>query len=187
MSATPSNITQAMQKWVESFIVKYNICPFARPELEANAIRYVVLQQNRIDPLLDAIEAECRFLDAHPEVATTLLMPIAGFDDFDHYLDLVDLVQQSVIDPAFEGVYQIATFHPDYCFEGSDESDPANYTNRAPYPTIHLIREAAITKALQSYDSPESIPERNIAFAHRRGRQKMAQLLQACYPQHEEK
>jgi hypothetical protein len=63
----------------------------------------------------------------------------------------------------------LAHFHPDYCFDGEPQDDPANYTNRSPYPTLHLLREASIEEALKSYDDPESIPERNIAFARRKG------------------
>lgn len=174
------HIIDSTALWVKNVIVKYNICPFARPELDNNSIRYIVLDQTRIDPLLDAIEAECRYLDTHPKVATTLVMLAKGFDDFNDYLDLLDLTQQSVIDPQYEGTYQLASFHPDYCFADSNEDDPSNYTNRAPYPTIHLIREASITVALEEYDEPESIPERNIAFARRKGAKKMAQLLAQC-------
>lgn len=181
MSPSQQTVINAMRKWVESFIVKFNICPFAKPEVETDGIRYVVVDEHRIDPLLDNIEQECRYLDAHPEVATTLVMPMNGFSDFERYLDLIDLVQHSVIDGQYEGVYQIATFHPDYCFADSEMDDPANYTNRAPYPAIHLIREDSITAALADFESPESIPERNIAFTRRRGQETLQQILKKCH------
>ena len=77
----------------------------------------------------------------------------------------------------YEGVYQLASFHPDYCFADSDEDDPANYTNRSPYPMLHLIREASIERALASYKNPENIPETNIKLARELGLDKMQSLL----------
>lgn len=181
MSVSQQSIIAAMKKWVAQFIVKYNICPFAKAELQSDTIRYIVLDEQRIDPLLDAIETECQYLDQHPDVATTLVMVTGRFADFDCYLDLVDLTQQSVIDPKYQGVYQLASFHPQYVFADADENDPANFTNRAPYPTLHLIREESITKALSSFGSPEKIYQRNIDFARRKGAKKMAQWLAETY------
>lgn len=170
----------ATRQWIDTVIVKYNFCPFARKELQANTIAYRVIDSTSFTAIADRLYQECLYLDNHPDTATTLLILADGFADFDHYLDLVDCVQSQIIDPQYEGIYQLASFHPDYCFADSDIDDAANYTNRAPYPTIHLLREADISQALEGYPDPEQIPERNIALARRKGKQTLAQLLVAC-------
>tara|TARA_B110000196_G_scaffold202846_1_gene173759 strand:- start:370 stop:708 length:339 start_codon:yes stop_codon:yes gene_type:complete len=103
-----------------------------------------------------------------------------GFSDFEDFLDLVDLANALLVAQGFEGKYQIANFHPDYVFADSDETDAANYTNRAPFPTLHLIREASMSEALDSYNEPESIPEHNINLARRKGIDFWQQLLEGC-------
>ena len=85
-----------------------------------------------------------------------------------------------LIEQDYEGIYQLASFHPEYCFAGEDETDAANYTNRSPYPMLHLIREASLEKALQNYPDAELIPERNIALARSKGLAEMKHLLERC-------
>ncbi|MBM7456960.1 hypothetical protein HNR62_002862 [Oceanisphaera litoralis] len=166
--------------WVKQVIMKYNLCPFARREVERASIRYVVVEEHKPKAVLQALLAECRLLDEQPEVETTLVIIPRGFEGFYAYLDLVDLANELLFEQGFEGQYQLASFHPDYCFDGEPQDDAANYTNRSPYPTLHLIREASMEQALASYDDPESIPERNIHFARRKGSDFFARLLAQC-------
>ncbi|MFT4926776.1 MAG: hypothetical protein ACI8WB_002875 [Phenylobacterium sp.] len=175
-----ASIIAATRQWISTVIVKYNFCPFARKELEADTIRYEVVDTPSFNEVVQSVTEQCIWLDNHPDTATTLLMLANGFDDFGVYLDIVDMAQAQVIDPQYQGIYQLASFHPDYCFGDSDEDDAANYTNRAPYPTIHLIREADITLALEDYPAPEQIPQNNIDLARRKGQAKLAALLAAC-------
>lgn len=179
MTMTPEmTITR---QWIKNVIVKYNFCPFARKELEHDSIRYRVIDSASFDAVQAATREECRHLDDHPDTATTLLLLTHGFDDFSVYLDLVETIQRRVIDPQYEGEYQLASFHPDYCFADSDETDAANYTNRAPYPTLHLIREDSISAALENYPDAEQIPQKNITLTRRKGKIKMAELLADCH------
>ncbi|CCQ09504.1 conserved protein of unknown function [Pseudoalteromonas luteoviolacea B = ATCC 29581] len=170
-------IIQAMQNWVSRVIVKYNFCPFARKEVETNTIHYEVCTASNIEDAVLAMIEGCIALDNHPERETTLLMFPNGFNDFDAFLDLVDLANALLAAQGYEGKYQIANFHPDYVFADSEGNDPANYTNRAPYPTLHLIREESMAAALEQYDDPESIPENNIRLARRKGEAFWIQLL----------
>lgn len=163
--------------WVEQLIVKYSICPFARREVERDSIRYVVADVSRVAGVLEQLVIECEYLDKHPDTETTLFIVPTGFEGFLGYLDLIDLANELISQQGYEGVYQLASFHPDYCFDGEPEDDPANYTNRAPYPVIHILREASLERALAAYEEPESIPDRNIAFARRKGRQFFTRLL----------
>lgn len=167
-------------KWVASVIVKYNICPFARAELESQRIHYAVIDNAEATEALMALITECQRLDKEPGIATTLaIFPeiLANFDDF---LDFLVVAEELLLAQGYEGVYQLASFHPDYCFEGEASDDPANYTNRSPYPMLHLIREDAMEKALASYPNPEKIPQRNIEFTRRQGSAKMQALLDNC-------
>ena len=176
----PELIARHSAAWVERFIVKYNICPFARAELEKQAIRYAVIEESAPEQALLALVDECRRLDEMPAIATTLAIFPGLLDDFDDYLDFLAIAEQLLIQQGYEGIYQLASFHPNYCFDGSDEDDAANYTNRAPYPTLHIIREDAMALALSTYLKPEKIPERNIEFTRRMGNEKLQAVLASC-------
>lgn len=173
-------ITQQTDNWVKKVIMKYNICPFARREVERGSIRYLVVEQTKVKLVLKALIEECQYLDAHPEHETSLFILPRGFEGFYTYLDLVDMANDALFDNDYEGVYQLAHFHPDYCFEDEPQDSAANFTNRAPYPTLHIIREASMELALASYTDPESIPERNIAFCERKGSDFFIKLLAEC-------
>jgi uncharacterized protein len=109
-------------------------------------------------------------MNANPGTETSFLILPEGFSDFLAYLDLVGLAEELLENEGFEGIYQVASFHPEYMFEGSPEDDPANYTNRSPYPMLHLLREESIEKALEHYQGdPEEIPGRNVDFAREKG------------------
>ncbi|MEI8668265.1 DUF1415 domain-containing protein [Pseudoalteromonas sp. B131b] len=168
------------REWVSSVIVKYNFCPFARKEVENNCIHYIVSPATSMDDAVMDMLEQCVELDREPERETTLIMFDNGFSDFEDFLDLVDLANALLVAQGFGGKYQIASFHPDYVFADSDETDAANYTNRAPFPTLHLIREASMSEALDSYNEPESIPEHNINLARRKGIDFWQQLLEGC-------
>ncbi|WP_394388177.1 DUF1415 domain-containing protein [Shewanella woodyi] len=168
------------QNWVERMIMKYNICPFARREVERRSIRYAVIDESKMHNVLEALIKECQYLDEHPETETTLFIIPRGFEGFYPYLDLVDIANDLLIDQDYEGVYQLASFHPDYCFEGEPMDEPSNYTNRSPYPTLHIIREVSMELALANYNDPESIPERNITFAQKKGSDFFEKVLAGC-------
>ncbi|MBQ4839126.1 MULTISPECIES: DUF1415 domain-containing protein [Pseudoalteromonas] len=174
------HIINTMKSWVSKVIVKYNFCPFARKEVEQNAIYYHISSAiSHDDAVMDMLE-QCFELNQNPKRETTLMSFSEGFVDFGDFLDLVDLANVMLSAQGFEGTYQIATFHPDYVFADSDEADPANYTNRAPFPTLHLIRESSMAAALEEYDDPESIPDNNIRLARRKGEAFWQQLLASC-------
>lgn len=173
-------IIEQTDNWVKKVIMKYNICPFARREVERGNIRYLVVEQTKIRLVLNALIEECQYLDNHLDIETSLFILPRGFEGFYTFLGLVDLANDELIDREYEGIYQLATFHPDYCFDGEPQDGAANFTNRAPYPTLHIIREASMELALASYTDPESIPERNITFCQRKGSDFFIKLLAEC-------
>jgi hypothetical protein len=175
---SPSPIEQT-RRWVDHFVVEHNICPFARRDVQAERVRYTICDL----PLSEALEqliAECQSLDANSNIETTLMICIEHFADFDDFLDLIALGEALLQAQGYEGVYQLAHFHPDYCFEGVEADDPANYSNRSPLPTLHLIREASLARVLESVDAPERIPERNIEYLRQLGSARLETLLDSC-------
>ena len=168
------------QCWLDSVIIEHNICPFAKRERDKGSIRFTVDESSELSQALENLILECERLDENPEIETTLFILAKVGQDFNDYLDFLDIANQLLIEQGCEGVYQLASFHPDYCFADSNEDDPANYTNRSPYPTLHIIREKSLEKVLQSYPEPELIPERNIDYCQNLGLKKMQQMLAAC-------
>lgn len=177
----PEIITTQTKVWVDDVIVRLNICPFAKAEVQAQTIHYCVAEKSTFNQYLETLWQECVNLDNNNDIATTLIIFSDPDMDFDQYLDLVEFSEQKLTSEGYDGVYQLASFHPDYCFDAQDTQDAANFTNRSPYPMLHLIREADITKALSTFIKPEMIPERNIEFTRRKGHQHMQQLLDSCY------
>nr|WP_298378256.1 DUF1415 domain-containing protein [uncultured Halomonas sp.] len=159
--------------WVERFVVAQDICPFARREMERDSIRYVATSARSFEATLLALIEECRRLDDDSSIETALLVLTDGVEDFDDYLDLLGLAEALLEDQSYEGVYQLASFHPDYCFHGVEENDPANYTNRSPHPMLHLLREESIERALASFAHPERIPERNVTLLREMGNERL--------------
>lgn len=176
-----NNIIKQTEAWLTSFIINYNICPFAKREHDRASIRYAVFDQNQIEQCLEFVIKECQILDTETNIETTLLIFPNTFKCFDNYLDFLSLAETLLTDLHYEGVYQLASFHPDYCFDGETSDDPANFTNRSPYPMLHLIRENSLEHALKSYPHPENIPERNIGLTRQLGLKKLQAILLKCY------
>ena len=139
------------------------------------------MPETTLENALEAVIEEMRYLDRTKNIETTLIIFPDHFAEFEDYLDLVELAEALSVELGYEGIYQIASFHPEYCFGGADENDPANYTNRSPYPMVHLLREDSISRALEHYADPEGIPDRNIALARTKGLKQMQLLRAACF------
>ena len=166
--------------WLKTLIIHYDICPFARKVAENNTLHYCVDEAIVIEENLETLISEARRLDDNSNIETSLLIYANAFADFDDFLDYLALADDLLALQGYEGIYQLASFHPHYCFADADETDPANYTNRSPYPMLHLIREASIDQVLQNYPNPEQIPVRNIKLTQELGLTKMQALLAAA-------
>lgn len=175
------DIIASTQLWVKNVIVKYNICPFAKKELDRGSIRYSEENSTDIEGVLDSLVKECQHLDAHENTETTLLILSEACTDFEAFLDLVYLSNHLLKISGYEGVYQLAHFHPDYCFEGDDDQAASNYSNRSPFPTLHIIRETSMEKAITAHPDVDGIPDRNIEFLNKKGSPFFADLLASCF------
>lgn len=162
-------IIDQTKKWIVDVVIGCNLCPFAANVVKRRTIFYNVETSIDQNKCLDSFVHEMTRLDKDETIETSFLIFPNTFERFDDYLDMVWLAEQLVKEKGNEGIYQVASFHPLYLFAGSDENDPANYTNRSVYPMLQLLREESIDKALEHYKSPESIPERNIIFAREKG------------------
>jgi len=180
MDLTDELIIEQTNRWIKSVVIDCNFCPFAAKALLQKTIRYVIQSQATLEDCLVSLEKELKQLDTQLEVETSFIILPTDFKDFEEYLDLVQAAELFIEKNNYEGIYQIASFHPDYCFQGADNDDAANYTNRSIYPMLHILRESSLTKALTLYPNPELIPEHNIEFAQKKGLQYMQLLRLAC-------
>ncbi len=163
-------INALIWKWVDKVIIGENFCPFAKMPREQNRVKLKVTEATNVDTLLSVVIAECKVLDENPNIETTLVACSYALHDFEEYLDTLAMAQQLLEDMDYEGIYQLASFHPNYLFDGEPSQSASHYTNRAPLPIFHLIREDSISKALSFVDEPEAIFERNIEHANKLGK-----------------
>lgn len=170
-----------MRRWVESVVVDLNLCPFAKRELTNNRVRFAVTDATTEEQLLMALEDELELLNNDPSVETTLLVHPNALQDFFDYNQFLSLADGLLVQMKLEGVYQIASFHPNYQFGGTDRDDVENYTNRSPYPMLHVIREESLERAIADFPDVDQVPARNIELMNGLGKDKLAALLQACF------
>ncbi len=165
-------------RWLERAVMGLNLCPFAKAPHAKGQIHYAVCYGAERADLLDALRAELQSLAAADpaERETTLLMAPRGFDDFLDFNDLLDDADAVLASLDLEGTLQIAPFHPRFQFAGTDEDDITNATNRAPYPSLHLIREASIDRAVAAFPEAEAIYEANMATLEKLGHDGWAAL-----------
>lgn len=173
---------QHTQKWITEVVIGCNFCPFAAKELRKNAVHYSVENTDDMEDAMQSFLQQCIYLDEHDDVSTSLLIFPNSFRNFDDFLDLVALAEILLKRKKYEGVYQVASFHPCYLFAGAPIDDPANFTNRSPYPMLHLLREDLVEEVLDKYPNPEKIPENNIKFSREKGHDYMEKLRLACMP-----
>ncbi|MDQ7969013.1 MAG: DUF1415 domain-containing protein [Oxalicibacterium faecigallinarum] len=185
--ANPNNedVMTAIKVWLERAVIGLNLCPFAKSVYVKNQIRYVVSTSRDTDTLALEFEKELQLLkesDAE-EIDTTLLIVPHMLHDFFDYNDFLDVADMQIDISGLRGEIQIASFHPDYQFADTDRDDIANFTNRAPYPILHLLRESSIDRAVSAFPEPESIFEKNIATMEALGVHGWQQLFSAVNQQ----
>jgi hypothetical protein len=173
-------IIAATRRWVETVVVELNLCPFAGRELRRGRVRFAVTPATTEADLLMSLQTELERLDAHPDTETTLLIHPGVLQDFDEYNQFLETADELLAAMGMEGVFQVASFHPYYQFADTAPGDAENYTNRSPYPMLHLLREQSLERSIASYPDTAQIPLRNIALMKRLGVARLEQLRQAC-------
>lgn len=177
---TNQHIALSVQQWVNTFVVDLNLCPFAKRELVKDRVRFVVSDANNEEALLLHLHAELERLENNSDIETTLLIHPLILNDFDAYNQFLDNADGLLQEMQLDGVFQIASFHPAYQFGGTDIDDAENYTNRSPYPMLHILREASLDAVLATTEHTDQIPVRNIALMNEMGAARLKQMLSAC-------
>jgi uncharacterized protein len=171
MNVNSEKIIAETQAWITHAVVGLNLCPFAHAVQVKNQIRCVVSEAKHIDALMAQLCEEMHFL-AEAEAAkveTTLLIHPQVLTDFLDFNDFLELADAAVEELGYDGMLQVASFHPQFQFDGTDPDDVTNATNRSPYPTLHLLREDSVERAVAAFPSAESIFEANIATLEKLG------------------
>ncbi|HBC3418680.1 hypothetical protein CGG82_00890 [Vibrio parahaemolyticus] len=158
-------ITQQVDQWLNDVVIGLNLCPFAAKPQRNKQIKIFVSEATQEEAMLEDILLQLIELSTtEPEKLDTTLVVVPNMlQDFWDYNFCIDWVEGLIKQQDWEGIFQVATFHPDYCFGGAAPEDDENLTNRSPYPIFHLIREESMEKVLKHYPDPESIPDTNIA------------------------
>lgn len=159
------------RRWVQRAVIGLNLCPFAKSVEVKQQVRYVVSAATRAKPLLADLKRELLHLVATDATAldTTLLIAPDGFADFLEFNDLLERADRLLVDLDLDGVLQIASLHPHYQFADTEPDDITNYTNRSPYPTLHLLREESVDRAVAAFPEPEAIFETNMQTMQKLG------------------
>jgi hypothetical protein len=171
-SGSHQDVINAVSTWLERAVIGLNLCPFAKAVHSRGQIRYTVSEATEPEQLIQDLTEELRHLhDCDPAVTdTTLLIHpwiLQDFAEYNEFLGIAELILSSM---GLEGDIQIASFHPDYQFADTHRDDITNFTNRSPYPTLHLLREDSLSKAVAAYPDTDDIYKRNISTLEKLGR-----------------
>lgn len=181
-----SKMITEVQHWLEKVVIGLNLCPFASKPFKQQQIRTMVCDCKDESCLLEALYNELQQLektDSKTLETSIMVVPnmLADFEDYNQFLDLADaLIEQN----GWSGIFQIASFHPDYQFAGTEPEDSENLTNRSPYPLLHLLREHSLEKAIARYPNPEQIPENNIKRVNELSEQEKRTLFPFIFGAH---
>ncbi|MFL6659043.1 MAG: DUF1415 domain-containing protein [Massilia sp.] len=171
LNADDEQIIAATRNWLEKAVIGLNLCPFAKAVYVKEQVRYVVSPATTPEALLETLMDELQLLsDTAPEVTdTTLLIHPFVLGDFLDYNEFLDVADAAVEDMQLDGELQVASFHPQYQFADTDINDIGNYSNRSPYPILHLLREESIERAVEAFPEASDIFEKNIATLEQLG------------------
>jgi hypothetical protein len=181
-AAAPSDeqVIADMRHWLEQAVIGLNLCPFAKAVYVKNQVRMVVSHARNLDGLLDDLDRELALLQSTPasEVDTTLLIHPTLLPDFETFNDLVGIAEEVVAEHELEGVVQVAAFHPQFVFDGEAPDDMSHCTNRAPYPTLHLLREDSLSQAIDAFGDTDAIYQNNMQRLRQLGLEGWKKLMQ---------
>jgi len=169
---------QQSKKWIREFVIKYDLCPFALSVYNDDKILYSLEPSDDLKSQLIAFWNICHSLNTNDNYSTAFLILPFGIDDFEKFLDLFDRANLLLEETDLASTIQLAGFHPEYLFEDSDKHDCANYTNRSPYPMIHVLLVDDVHRAVKSYLDVELIPERNILKLRELGLDSIRKILE---------
>lgn len=167
------------KNWIEAFVIKLDLCPFAKHPFSKGKIHFAMETSEQTEIQLTSFWKEIERLEnaAPKDISNSILIYPNGLDDFFDYLELLDLCEGLLKLQKVEDLFQIASFHPDYLFEGANADDLKNFTNRSPYPMIHILRVEEVSAAIEFYDDVDEIPRRNKITLEEIGYEKIKRML----------
>lgn len=172
-------IIHSVKCWVEQFVIGLNLCPFAKREIVKNRVRFNVCNASTENKLTKHLTQELHLLANTPTIETSLLIHPNVLTNFYTYNAFLSVADDLIAKLGYEGVFQIASFHPDYQFAGTRKNSVENYTNRSPYPLLHILREASLQSAIENYPDVSDIPQNNIALMQSLSAQTLKKQLKA--------
>ena len=173
---------EATLMWVHTVVIDLALCPFAAKSILDEKLSERVILTQDVEQILSELLLEVSILEENPNLESSLITVPLAPADFESYLDILDQANELLKMSGFEGVYQLASFHPKYQFAGTEIEAPENYTNRSPYPVFHIIREAALSEAIDNFPGIEEVPDKNIVKMNEMGLEKLQALLKNCNP-----
>ncbi|MEN5264958.1 DUF1415 domain-containing protein [Stenotrophomonas sp. TWI587] len=178
LTATHDPIAET-RKWLEQIVIGLNLCPFAKAVYVKDQVRFVLSDATTPEALVEELAEELILLRDTPaeQIDTTLIVHPEVLTDFLDYNDFLDNADAAIEALDLQGILQVASFHPQYQFAGAAPEDVSNYTNRAPYPTLHLLREDSVERAVAAFPDPDVIVERNIETLDKLGIEGWTRLL----------
>lgn len=174
-------IIDVIRCWVERFVVAMNLCPFARREMERGRLRFSVTNAGDELQLLQVLQDELDLMNADSDIETTLLIHPSVLQNFGDYNQFLGHCEELLRVLDLEGVFQIASFHPQYQFAGSEPDDAENFSNRSPFPMLHILRESSVANAVDSHPDVDQVPQRNIAYLNDCGAEQLTSLWRSCF------
>ena len=172
-------VLEITKKWVETFVLGLNLCPFARHPYNNGKIKYVLFEGNDVEKLTEVLVAEMAYLEeVTPSVCeTTLIILCDTLTEFQDYLDYLEVAEYVLEQIDLSHVFQVASFHPDYQFDETLPNDAENFTNRSPYPMLHILREDSVERAIEAFPEVGDIPAQNIETMNKLGAAKIKKML----------
>jgi hypothetical protein len=166
-----------VKRWLEAVVIGLNLCPFAGSVYRAGKLNIEFLETPDTTACLHSLVDAADMLRRSDPQSSTLLVLTDGFKVFDDYLDLLAIAEDLLSASGFDGIVQLASFHPHYCFEGCKPEDPGNWTNRSPYPMLHLLTETSVARAVDEHPEPTAIPANNMKKLEKLGADTIRQLM----------
>jgi hypothetical protein len=170
-----------VRRWVERLVIAHNLCPFARRELEGGSVRFRVTDAQDEEQLMMALVDELERLRREPDIETTLLIHPGVLQDFVDFNQFLAACDELLVLASLDDVFQIASFHPDYQFTGTSPEDAENFSNRSPYPILHILREDSVSRAVAAHPDAAGIPDCNIALLKELGSDRLQQIWRECF------
>ena len=170
-------IIARVKHWLKNIVIGLELCPFAKKPFDSQQIRYAVSDSVDIESLLGELHDELKFLDENPTTETTLVIIHQQLGDFESFNQVLNYVDNLLEQYDWIGIYQFASFHPQYQFADTEINDRENWTNRSPYPILHLLRESSLEQAIKKYPAIDGIPQRNIDNINQLSEEEFSQIF----------